>query len=164
MAQQMARQRLGVRRDVEQLVRRDARVGARRDVADRVAARLARRQARARQTPHCRVHVVQLHEVKLQVLTRRHVAEAARVVLGDARQLAKLQAVEHALRDLDAQHLRVALLALAVGATGETERAPRVRVDLAALEPFEHGDELVDIGLTREREARAAERPGIVDG
>ena len=45
VAQEVARERLGVRRDVERLVRGDAGVRAGRDVADRVAARLARGEA-----------------------------------------------------------------------------------------------------------------------
>ena len=90
MAQQKARQRLGVRRDVEPLVGGDAGVRARRDVADRVAARLARRQAGVGQPAHRRLDVVQLDEMELDVLARRDVAEAARVPLADVGQRLEL--------------------------------------------------------------------------
>ena len=54
MAQQVARHRLGVRRDVEELRRRHAGIRAARDVAHRVAARLARRQPGIGEQPHRR--------------------------------------------------------------------------------------------------------------
>ena len=60
MPQQIARQRFGVRRDVEDFVCRHAGVRARRDVPDGVAARLARRQARVGQPAHRQLDVVQL--------------------------------------------------------------------------------------------------------
>ena len=44
--------------------------------------------------------------------------------------------VEHALRDLHAQHLEVGVLPLAVDAAHEPERAPFVGTDLASLEPI----------------------------
>ena len=71
-------------------------------------------------------------------------------------------AVEHALRNLDAQHLHVAGLPLAVGAADEAEHPPLVGRQLAALEFLERGDKLVDVGLARERKARPPERLGVV--
>ncbi len=164
VAQQVARERLGVRRHVERLVGRDAGVGARGDVSHGVAARLARRQPRVAHDAHRMLDVVELHEVELHVLPRRQVAEAARVLIGDVGERPQLQTVEDPLRDLGAQHLGVLLLPLAVGPADEAEGAPLGRADLAALEAVERRDELVDIGLVRERESRASERPGIVDG
>ena len=71
---------------------------------------------------------------------------------------------EDALRNLDAQHLHVAGLPLAVGAPDEAEHPPLIGRQLAALELLERGDELVDVGLARERKAGPSERLGIVYG
>ena len=81
MPEQKARQPLGVRRDVEAFVADDAGVRTRGDVAHRVAARFTRRQPRVGEAPHGRLDVVQLHEVELDVLTRRDVAEAPRILV-----------------------------------------------------------------------------------
>ena len=78
--------------------------------------------------------VVQRHEVELHVLPRGDVPEPARVTLGDVRERVELCRVEDALRDLDAQHLRVGVLPLTVGAAQQPELPPFVRRDLAALE------------------------------
>ena len=128
MAQQIPRQRLGVRRHVEALVGRDAGVRTRRDVAHRVAARFARRQPGVGEPAHRRLDVVQLDEMELDVLARGDVAEAARVPLADVGQRLELIRAQHALRNLHAQHLRVLGLPLAVGAadragTAATDRA-----------------------------------------
>ena len=163
MAQQKPRQRLGVRRDVEPLVGGDAGVRARGDVAHRVAARLARRQPGVGEAAHRGLDVVQLDEVELHVLPRRDVAEAARVALADVGQRVELIAGQDALRDLHPQHLRVLGLTLAVGAAHQPERAPLIGRHLAALVALERRHELVDVGLARERQPRAAERFGIVN-
>ena len=162
MAQQKARQRFGVRRDVEPLVGGDAGVRAGGDVAHRVAARLARRQPGVGEATHRRLDVVQLDEMELDVLPRGDVAEAARVALADVGQRVELIAGEDALRNLDPQHLRVFGLPLAVGAAHQPEGAPLVGRHLAALVALERGHELVDVGLAGERQPRAAERLGIV--
>ena len=111
-------------------------------------------------TPHRRLDVVQLHEVKLDVLPRRDVAEAPRILLADVGERAELIGCQDALRDLDAQHLRVGGLPLAVGAAHQAERAPLVGRQLAALVALERRDELVDIGHARERQPRPAVRVG----
>ena len=80
---------------------------------------------------------MQLDEVELEVLPRGDVAEPARVPLGHVGQGVELIRVEHALRNLDAQHLEVRGLTLAVGAAHQAERAPLVRADLAALETIQ---------------------------
>ena len=163
MAEEVAGQRLAVRRDVEGLVGVDAGVGAGRDVADRVAARLARRQAGALQVIEQLGDDRERHEVELQVLPRRDVAVAARPALGHVGEDARLVGVHQALRDLDADHLD-AVLPLAVGAAQQAERAPLVGTELALLELLERLDELVDVALRGEGEAGAAEGLGIVDG
>ena len=101
--------------------------------------------------------------MKLHVLPRGDVAEAARVAIGDVGERLELRAGQDALRDLDAQHLRVLRLPLAVGAAHQAERAPGVRADLAALETPERVGELVDVGLVGEAEPRAAVSSGIVN-
>ena len=78
---------------------------------------------------------MQLDEVQLHVLPRRDVPEAARVALGDGGQDVELLADQDPLRNLDAHHLRIAGLALTVGAAQQAERAPFVRADVTALEP-----------------------------
>ena len=115
------------------LGRRHAGVRAAGDVAHGIAARLARRHARVGQQAHRRLDVVQLDEMKLDVLPRRDVAEVPRVLLADLGQREELLAREHALRHLHAQHLRVRRLPLSVGAAHEAKRAPLVGRDLAAL-------------------------------
>ena len=107
--------------------------------------------------------VVQLHEVELQVLPRRDVAEPARVSFAHVGERVELLAREHALRDLHAHHLRIVRLPLAVGAAHQPERAPLVRRQFATLVALERRHELVDVGDGRERQPRAPERLGIVD-
>ena len=136
MAQQIPRQRLGVRRDVEPLVGGDAGVRARGDVPHRVAARLARRHPGVGEPAHRRLDVVQLHEVELDVLPGRDVAEAARVPLADVGERVELLGGQDALRDLDAQHLRVRRPAAgrrcrAPGGTRATDRASSRRARTA---------------------------------
>ena len=161
VAQQEPRQRFGVRRHVESLPGRGARVRAGGDVAHRVAAGLARRDARVGEPAHRVFHVVQLHEVELDVLPGRDVAEPARVPLADVGEHPELVAREHALRDLHAQHLRVAGLALAVRPPHQPEGPPLVGRQLAALVPLERRDELVDVGHAGEGQPRAAVRGAL---
>ena len=71
---------------------------------------------------------------------------------------------DHALRNLDAHHLRVGGLTLPVGATQQAERAPLVRRDLAPLELSQQVGELVDVPFVGEREPCAAKCLRIVDG
>ena len=100
--------------------------------------------------------------MKLDVLPRRDVPEAAREPLADFGERLELRRGEHALRNLDAQHLHVAGLPLAVRAPDEAEHPPLIGRQLAALEFFERGDKLVDVCLAREREAGPAKRLGVV--
>ena len=77
VAQQVAGGRLGPRRDVEHLVRAGAGEVAAHDVADGVAARLARGQADRRQQAQDLGRPLELDEVELHVLAGREVAPAA---------------------------------------------------------------------------------------
>ena len=149
-------------RDVEDLIGRDARVWTGRDVPDRITARFPRRQASLGKTPHRQLDVVNLHEVKLDVLARRDVAEPAGVLLGDICECAELLGGQQTLRDLDPQHRRIGVLPLAVRAAYEAEFPPRFRRHVAVLVLLEHAYEFVDIGFTREREPTASERVWIV--
>ena len=89
--------------------------------------------------------------------------EAARPALGRVGHGIELGRVEDALRDLDAEHLGVARLALPVGAADQPVRAPLIRPELAALEACERRDEVVDLRLVREGEPCPAEGLGIVE-
>ena len=101
--------------------------------------------------------------MKLDVLARGDVAEAARVALPDLGQREQLVGCQQTLRDLHPQHLRILGLALSVGSAHEPVGAPPVSRQLAALVPLERGDEFVDLGFVRERQSRAAERLLIID-
>ena len=88
--------------------------------------------------------------MKLNVLARGDVPETAREPLADFGQRFELRGGEHALRNLDAQHLHVARLPLAIRAANEAEHAPLIGRQLTALELLERGDKLIDVGFTRE--------------
>src|SRR4029078_7201344 len=115
-------------------------------------------EARRGQLPQRRPPLAEGEEVKLQVLSRRDVTEPARVTVRDVGEGVQLRRIEDALRDLDAEHRRVAGLALAdldgerrrvaglalaVRAAHQTDRPPLVRPDLTGLEFREHVRELV---------------------
>ncbi len=130
-----------VGRGVEHLVGAGAGVGAAGDVADRVAARLAGGEAHASQKPHHLRRIVQVHEVKLEVLASGDVAAAvAGVLLGDDRAGLHLVGGDTAIRQFDADHLHV-LLALAVDAVHQTEGAELVH------KPFLVGAEAAGLAL-----------------
>ena len=162
MPQEVAGQRLGVGIDVEDLARRRAHVGAAGHVAHRVAARLARGQPFVAQDPHRVFAVLQQHEVQLDVLPRRHVAEAARVLRRHRGERAHLPAAHDALRRLHAQHLH-AVLALAVGAARQAIAPPVVGSHLAAFELAEKVHELVDVLLAGKVHASTPDHPGFVN-
>src|SRR5688572_29650707 len=162
MPQEVARQRLGVRRHLEHFGRRRSGVRAARHVAHGIAAGLARGQPRRGHLAHRRLGVLQQHEVELHVLPRGDVAEAARVLRGDVREDACLQAGHDALRRLDAQHLDP-VLTLAVGTAGQTEAPPIVRCEFARLELAQQVDELVDVALVGKIEIGSPESPGVVN-
>ncbi len=163
MTQQIAGQRLGVWRDVEPLVSRDAGIGTRRDIAHRVAAGLTRRESGVRKTAHRRLDVVELHEVELHVLPCRDVAVTAGIGVADVRQRGELIRRQHPLGNLDPHHLDVAGLPLAVGAAHEAELTPLVGGDIAALEAIEGRHEFVDVGLAGKRQPGASMSRHIID-
>src|SRR5262249_16409596 len=82
-AQKVPGDGFGVRRAVERLQRGCARVRAGGDVADGVAARLARGESRVGERGQRRARVVELDEVELHVLAGGDVAAAGRVLLRD---------------------------------------------------------------------------------
>ncbi len=65
---------------------------------------------------------------------------------------------QHALRNLHAEHLGIFRLALPVRAANESEGAPLIRRQLAALVSVERGDELVDVGDLGKRQPRPTVR------
>src|SRR5438874_831518 len=74
----------------------------------------------------------------------------------------QLLAVQHALRHLHPQHLRVFRLPLAVRAAHETEPSPLFGIDFAAFETAERLDELIDLRGFSKRQPRASCGLGIV--
>jgi hypothetical protein len=84
------------------------------------------------------------------------------VALGDVGERVQLLAVQDALRNLDALHLRVLRLALPVGAAHQAEPAPVFRRNLAALELAERFHEFIDFRRNGKREPRAPGGLGIV--
>ena len=154
MPEQVACEGLRVRRDIEPLVGSDTRIGARCDVPHGIPAGFSRRQPRVGEPAHRRLHVVQLDEVELDILTRRDMSEPARIAVGDIRQRFELVARNCTLRNLHTQHLRVVGLPLSVRAAHEPELPPLVGRHLATLVALERGDELVDVGAAGERQSR----------
>ena len=94
--------------------------------------------------------------MELDVLARGDVPEPARELLADVGERLELRRGQHALRNLDAQHLHVAGLPLAVGASDKAEHPPLIGRQLAALEFVERRDELIDICFGRKRKAGPA--------
>ncbi len=142
--QQVTGQRFRIGRHVEDLVRRHARVGAAGDVAHRVSTGFAGGQAGIGQQPHRVLHIAELHEVELDVLSGGDVTEASRMALGHLRQRVELTRIQNSLRNLDPQHLNIAL-PLPIGAANQAKSAPLVGRQGARLELFERGDEFVDV-------------------
>ena len=157
----MARDRLRIGRGVERLQSGCTRVRAGSDVPDGVAAGLARGQARLGEDTQGVVGLREVHEVELDILARRDVAATGGQPLGDVRQRSELRRREDTLGDLDADHHRVALLALAVDAVHQAELFPRVGGDLTALELAEHRYERIQVLLVGEPETGGAERLAI---
>ena len=106
MPQEILRARVGVGRDVEALGAADARELARGHVAHAVAARLTRGDADGRQAAHHIRRVLDVDVVELDVLPRRDVEDAIRVLLRELRVDLELAHREAPHRDLDAHHPR----------------------------------------------------------
>src|SRR6185436_11269531 len=119
--------------------------------ADGVAARLAGRDPGLGEPVERLLDVGRGHEVELHVLARRDVALAAGEPLGDVGERLELRGRDDAAGELGADHHQ-AVLALAVDAVQEAERAPVVGGQLAALERLEALDEQVDVGAAGEPE------------
>ena len=122
---------LGPRRDVQNLIGARAGQMAAADVAHRVPARLPRREAHAREQSQHVADLVELHVVHLQVLAGGDVRPAAAVVLGEVADHLELLRLDRPVRHLDAHHLVVSALALAVDAVGQPVRLVHVGVDPA---------------------------------
>src|SRR5918912_695881 len=163
VAHEVADEGGGVRGDVERLVVADAGERVAGDVADGVAARLARRESRPTDLVQDLGRILGRYVVELDVLARRDVALAERrVALGDVREGLELLRGDAAEGKLDPDHLDGGL-ALPVDPLPEAEgdvllrgRAPleegiglRVEVLELALEDGDHvaRDVLVDLGI-----------------
>lgn len=162
--QEVPGQRIGERGDVKELALGHTGVRAAGDVAHRVPAGFARGDTDIGEELHRQLHIVQFHEMELDVLACGDVAKAARIGLGHRREGVQLAQVEHSLRHLDPKHVDVAVLPLAIGPAHQAKRAPFVGADLPTLELLQRGEELVDVVLVGERETRATEGLRIVNG
>ena len=99
MAQQEFGQRAGVRRDVEFLIRANARVGASRHVADGISAGLARGDVRGGQAAHHAGRILDVDVVKLEILASGDVRDAVGILLGQFRQRLELLGVQPTRRE-----------------------------------------------------------------
>src|SRR5579875_419293 len=132
---------------VEELVLGDARKGVAGDVADRVAAALARGEPGVSQLADRSLGVEQRHVVNLDVLPRRDVSLAQRRILLDhAREGLELLGCDRAEGKLGAHHLDVRL-ALTVDALLEAEFDELLFVDLAGKEARGLGLEVIELAL-----------------
>ena len=119
------------------------------DVADRVAARLPGREPDGRELAHDGGDVLEVDEVELDVLAGRDVAPAPGVRVGDVADHLQLVGCQPAVGDLDADHLVVAALALAVDAVVQPEDPEDVLLEVAGEVAGELGFELGDVGQLR---------------
>ena len=134
VAHEVAHVGAGVRREVEELVVGDAGPRVAGDVADGVAAALARGQAGVRQLADRLGGVGQRDVVQLDVLARRDVPLVQRhVLLDDVGEGVELLGRDAAPRELDADHLHGGL-ALAVDALLEAELDELRLLDVAPQE------------------------------
>ena len=133
MAQEISRDAQSVGGHVKRFAGANTRHRAGRDVAHGVTASLARGQARIGEQAHRSAHILEFHEMELNVFARGEVAAAGRVFVGNNRQCAKLRGRQHARGNLDAQHLE-ARLPLAIGAVLQPERTELFWRDGAALQ------------------------------
>ena len=137
----------GVAGRVEDLVGGDARPGIAGDVADRVAAALARGEPGIGDLPQQQLGVAQRHVVDLDVLPGGDVAFVQRrVLLDDAGEGVHLLRRHSADRKLDPDHLHVGL-ALTVDALFEAEADELVLLELTGEELLGFVVEVVELAL-----------------
>ena len=106
VSQQEIRHRLRIRRNIEWLVVANARQWARRQVAHRVAARFLCRNPHRRQPPHQIWRVLDVDEVQLEILPRRHVQNSVRILIRHFCQRFHLRRRQPAKRHFDPLHPR----------------------------------------------------------
>ncbi len=106
VAEQESRKRPGVRGDIENLILANAGEGAGGNVSDRVPAGFARGDSCGGQAAHDRGRIVNVHVMKLNVLTSGDVSDSVGVLFRKFRQGFKLRGVQAAGGYLDALHSR----------------------------------------------------------
>ena len=106
MAQQEARQGPRIRSHVKGLVRTNAGVGTRGNVAHRVAAGLARGDSHGGQAAHDSGCIFEMDEVQLEILSRGDVGDAVGVLLRQIRHHFQLLWIQPSEGNLDTQHPR----------------------------------------------------------
>ena len=156
MAQEVARERLGVCSGVEDFVGCDSPERAGDHVAHRVPSGAGGRYPRLGKSPNGELDVSRPHEVELEVLAGRDVPEAPGEAGRGVGQGAQLVGRHGSLRKLDPQHVD-SVLPLPVDASSNSVGAPGVGIDLAALEATEildEGGDLRLVGKARDRLVR----------
>ena len=146
MVQEVAEGGFGPGADVQDLVGAGPGQVAAHDVADGVPAGLPGGQAHARQLPEQLGNALQLHEVELDVETGGQMSPTPAVAVGHAGQQLQLLGGHASIRELDADHLVVATLPLAVDTVVETEHPEGVLVHLARQVVCQQPLELLDVG------------------
>ena len=132
VAQQVSRHGVRVRGHVKDLALADAGQVAGRDVADRVGAGFAGGESHFFQLAHDRADLRQGHEVQLNILPGRHVADARGVSLGEFGHAAHLVGRHPAKGNFDAHHLHVRL-PLPIDAVLQPERLEQIQRDVTGL-------------------------------
>src|SRR5207249_694108 len=146
MPEQITRHAEGVGRHVKHFARANSCQRAPCDIAHRIAAGFARREARLSEQPHYRGNVLELHEVKLHVLARGDVATAGRVRIPNLGEGTELRRCQNPRRNFDAEHLH-ARLPLAIGAMLQAEGAELVFGNGAAAKLLDALLEYADLRL-----------------
>ena len=141
MTQHEVRHGVSVGHDVERFVAAYARVGAARDVAHNVAASLARCDSDGRKPPHEVRRVIDVDEVALDILPRRHMEHSDRVLLRNIGQGSQLVRAHPPHRDLDPLHLDP-VLALSIDTVTQPELRENLLIDLARLQSQQFGSKI----------------------
>src|SRR5690349_4248277 len=131
--------------DIEYFVFEQTAQWARRNVADRVVARLARSEPRIGQGEEQIRNILQRHEVILHILPRGEMAFSAGETVGRQRQLIHLIGSSNTARDFRADHVNAGL-ALRIDATPQALRAELVVGDLARYPLLRVGTKKLDVG------------------
>ena len=150
MAEQEARQPLGIRRHVECLCPTDPRDWAGGHIANRVTARFTGRNPHRCQPAHAGRGVLDVHEMQLEILPGGDVQNAIGVFFGNLRQDLELFGRDSSKGDLDALH--PGRIPRRVGPLGQTGMRIGQALRLQTVEP---------LGIIIALAVRATAKPGL---